>query len=87
MPTPHTSFISTFSKIGSKFSISIKLVTPDCFFFAMWFATLLKVFVFAIPMLVGIPVHCKTVSLISFPTFSTSLSGKFDKSKKASSIE
>ena len=26
---------STFSSTGSKFSIPIKLVTPDCFFFAM----------------------------------------------------
>ena len=50
-------------------------------------ATLLKVFVLAIPILVGIPVHCKTVLLISFPTSSISSSGKFDKSKKASSIE
>ncbi len=36
---------------------------------------------------VGIPVHCKTVFLISLPTSSTSSSEKFDKSINASSIE
>ena len=81
------SLITIFSKIGSIFSTPIKLVTPDCFFFAMWFATLLKVLVFAIPILVGIPVHCKTVFLISYPPSSTSASEKFDKSMNASSIE
>jgi hypothetical protein len=58
--------------MGSIFSIPIKLVTPDIFFLAIWFAILLKVLVLAMPILVGMPVHFKTVSLISFPTFSMS---------------
>ena len=39
------------------------------------------------PILVGMPVHCNTVFLISLPTFTISSSGKFDKSINASSIE
>ena len=65
----------------------IKLTIPDFSFFATQFAALLKVFVVAIPILVGIPVHFKTVYLILLPYSSKSSSLIEDKSKNASSIE
>jgi hypothetical protein len=67
LPTPQISEILNFLSSSFIFISLSKTITPVLFFLAIWFATLLNVLVLAIPMLVGIPVHFKILSLISFP--------------------